>query len=104
MIAAKAAAAYRQIGQGFIALADAIDEPSVAGPVSPVAEGPFLRAVPDDALGHCPIHGSAWTIKPAGVSKAGKPYSAFYKCDSRDGDTFCNEKPNPAWASAHPIR
>jgi hypothetical protein len=42
----------------------------------------------------CPIHGVPFTYKEAGVSKAGKPYDGFWKCDGKLEDgSFCKEKP-----------
>lgn len=57
--------------------------------------------VESSALGRCPAHDRPWTVKAAGVSKAGKPYTAFFKCDGKDGDVFCPRKPVKAWADAH---
>lgn len=57
-----------------------------------------------DSAAFCPVHGTRWTIRPAGVSKVGKPYNAFYKCDEKDGDAWCQQKPPKAWVDAHPIR
>jgi hypothetical protein len=52
----------------------------------------------------CPDHGLPWTIKAGGTSRAGKAYSAFYKCDGRGGDgSYCKKQPPKAWADAHPI-
>lgn len=62
-----------------------------------------LKPQVDAGLGICPIHGKRWTVKPAGVSKAGKPYSAFYKCAERDENGYCNEKPQRIWQDTHPI-
>jgi|GEM_PF-2099740 len=45
----------------------------------------------------CPEHGLLWTLKPAGTSKAGKAYDAFWKCDGRTNDEFCKAKPTKAW-------
>jgi hypothetical protein len=57
-----------------------------------------------DALGLCPVHRTAWTVKAGGVSKAGKPYSAFWKCSGKNADnTYCDQKPVKAWADSHPI-
>jgi hypothetical protein len=53
-------------------------------------------------LGVCPVHGVPWTVRPAGVSKAGKPYKAFWKCSERDANGFCDQRPAAAWADAHP--
>jgi hypothetical protein len=57
-----------------------------------------------DALGLCPVHRTAWTVKAGGVSKAGKPYSAFWKCSGKNSDnTYCDQKPVKVWADSHPI-
>lgn len=57
-----------------------------------------------DAGGHCPAGHGPWTIKPAGTSKAGKAYRAFWKCDGKTPDgRYCDEKPSKAWVDAHPI-
>jgi hypothetical protein len=61
-------------------------------------------AAPQDALGLCPVHRTAWTVKAGGVSKAGKPYSAFWKCSGKNADnTYCDQKPVKVWADSHPI-
>ena len=52
------------------------------------------------AEGECPDHRTAWSFKPAGVSKAGKPYSAFYACSGKSNGTFCQRKPSIAWVNA----
>lgn len=45
--------------------------------------------------GICGIHGEAWKLKPAGISKAsGKPYNAFYACGVKDNQGFCKAKPS----------
>lgn len=49
------------------------------------------------AEGFCPDHGLAWTLRPAGTSKAtGKDYPAFYACPSTDRP-FCKQKPSAKW-------
>ena len=48
----------------------------------------------------CPVHGLAWVLKPAGISKAGAPYDAFWSCSSKD-KPFCKEKPTVQWVKAH---
>lgn len=58
----------------------------------------------EDTLGRCPVHNVPWTVKPSGVSKAGKPYRAFWKCAERDGDTYCDQKPVKVWQDSHPPR
>ena len=52
--------------------------------------------------GTCPDHGQPWTLKPAGVSKAGREYDAFWKCDGKyDDGSYCKNKPPKAWAARH---
>jgi len=52
------------------------------------------------AEGECPDHRSAWSFKPAGVSKAGKAYNAFYACSGKSNGTFCQRKPSISWVNA----
>ena len=52
------------------------------------------------AEGECPDHRTAWSHKPAGVSKAGKAYSAFYACSGKSNGDFCKRKPSIAWVNA----
>jgi hypothetical protein len=52
------------------------------------------------AEGECPDHRTAWSFKPAGISKAGKPYNAFYACSGKSNGTFCQRKPSIAWTNA----
>jgi hypothetical protein len=72
-------------------------------PLDPLARGPALNPQVEAGLGKCPVHGKPWSVKAAGVSKAGAPYDAFYKCDSKDGDEFCKQKPQKIWRDLHPI-
>ena len=51
--------------------------------------------------GLCPEHGAAWTLRPGGVSKAGKEYGAFWTCKERTDGEFCQEKPSKAWQARH---
>jgi hypothetical protein len=63
-------------------------------------------AAPQDALGLCPVHRTAWTVKAGGVSKAGKEYPPFWRCAQKDPNGkngYCEARPNPAWTSGHPI-
>lgn len=51
--------------------------------------------------GACGQHGTPWTLKPAGVSKAGKPYNAFYTCTGKNADgSYCREKPGAKWVAS----
>lgn len=50
----------------------------------------------------CPDHGTAWTVKAAGTSRAGKDYRAFWKCDGKTNGSYCALKPVKAWVDAHP--
>jgi hypothetical protein len=52
------------------------------------------------AEGECPDHRTAWSFKPAGTSKAGKPYNAFYACSGKSNGTFCQRKPSISWVNA----
>ena len=53
-------------------------------------------------LGECPIHFRPWAIQPGGVSKNGRPYPAFWKCNGKNqDDSFCTKKPDPAWVRTH---
>jgi hypothetical protein len=52
------------------------------------------------AEGECPDHRTAWSHKPAGVSKAGKEYNAFYACSGKSNGDFCRRKPSIAWINA----
>jgi hypothetical protein len=52
------------------------------------------------AEGECPDHRTPWAFKPAGVSKAGKPYNAFYACGGKTDGQFCKRKPSIAWVNA----
>lgn len=52
------------------------------------------------AEGECPDHRTPWQLKPAGVSKAGKPYSAFYSCGGKTDGQYCKRKPSIAWVNA----
>ena len=52
------------------------------------------------AEGECPDHRTAWQFKPAGVSKAGKAYNAFYACGGKTDGQFCKRKPSIAWVNA----
>ena len=54
--------------------------------------------VPDE--GTCPVHHVPWLLKPAGVSKNGTPYDAFYSCGV-SGPPWCKAKPGKAWVVSH---
>ena len=67
-------------------------------------DAPRAAEPPSTALGACPAHRTAWTVKAGGISKNGKPYNAFWKCSGKNDDgTYCKEKPVKAWADSHPI-
>ncbi|HEV8177637.1 MAG TPA: hypothetical protein VGP44_08120 [Gemmatimonadales bacterium] len=78
-----------------------VEEPPSYEPMSLAgAAQPALEA----ALSRCPYHDTPWSIRPAGVSKAGKSYNSFYTCDGKEPDgSFCPRKPVKAWADSHPI-
>jgi hypothetical protein len=129
-----AARAYDLIAEGYALLAMAVrDETAGAGavvstprPLAPADDLPPLEEPPtgdqfavdyeprginvqdqhvSNVLSKCPKHDRAWTVKPGGVSKAGKPYAAFWKCSAKDTETrsgYCEKKPVKAWTDAHP--
>jgi len=73
-------------------------------PPSPVPALPDMRQVHvDTVLGQCPDHQRPWTVKPGGISRNGKPYSSFWRCAMKNGDTWCEKKPVKAWVDSHPI-
>jgi hypothetical protein len=54
--------------------------------------------------GSCPVHGSAWQLRPGGISKTTqKPYSPFYTCGAKDAGGYCKQKPSPQWQKDNPI-
>lgn len=56
----------------------------------------------DTVLGECPVHFRAWTVKEGGISKNGKSYTAFWKCNGKNDDgSYCNKKPTPGWVKTH---
>lgn len=56
-----------------------------------------LKAAIIFAAGECPEHRTPWTLRPEGVSKAGKPYAAFWTCFGKTDGQFCRHKPSPEW-------
>ena len=50
--------------------------------------------------GECPDHQIPWQLKPAGVSKAGKAYDAFWTCSGRSDGQFCKRKPSADWVNS----
>lgn len=119
----KTAAALRKIAEGIYELADAAFETAPSIVVAPRA---ILDAMPDfpppddyevlpvhatpqnePTLSRCPKHDMAWSVKAAGTTASGKPYSAFWKCSEKDDQGargYCERKPVKAWADAHPAR
>ena len=78
-------------------------------PASPAvgAAGTPLPAAPDPlatVLSQCPDHQTAWTVKAGGISKNGKPYPAFWRCNERTDGEYCQKRPTEAWAKSHPIQ
>jgi hypothetical protein len=71
-----------------------VSQPSVS------TSDPVIAAALLFAEGECPEHRTAWSFKPAGVSKMGKPYNAFYACGGKTDGQFCKRKPSIAWLSA----
>lgn len=78
-------------------------EQPAAGERAPSSPAPAQK--PDTALGKCPKHGTPWRPKPAGTSKNGNPYPAFWSCPEKDESEqrgYCQQKPDRAWAKTHP--
>jgi hypothetical protein len=110
----KIANALREFGQAAYELADALlDQPATAAPEAgsahpaPADDLPDLPSEPaaksrDQVFAECPVHFKPWTVKEGGISKAGKPYKAFWKCNGTNSDgTYCNKKPDASWVRAH---
>lgn len=72
------------------------EAPAVLSGTVAVTDRPSLS----DGENWCPVHGLAWVLKPAGVSKAGAPYDPFWACASKD-KPWCKEKPTAQWVAAH---
>jgi hypothetical protein len=71
-----------------------VSQPSVS------TSDPVIAAALLFAEGECPEHRTAWQFKPAGVSKMGKEYNAFYACSGKTDGQFCKRKPSIAWVNA----
>lgn len=85
------------------AVPESVPAASAAGaPPSPAAP-PIQQQHVNTALGVCPVHRTAWSVKDAGIGKNGKPYKAFWKCGGKTDGVYCNQKPVKAWQDSHPI-
>jgi hypothetical protein len=71
-----------------------VSQPSVS------TNDPVIAAALLFAEGECPEHRTAWSLKPAGVSKTGREYNAFYACSGKTDGQFCKRKPSIAWVNA----
>jgi hypothetical protein len=100
--------AHYQAADELIALAE--EQPQSPSAVMPAAGS--ARPAPADDLppletrdqlfSQCPNHQQPWTVKEGGISKNGKPYKAFWKCNGKNSDgSFCNKKPDPSWVRGH---
>ncbi len=104
--------AWGQVAHDLRALADSIDAAIEPAPAAvPGREGASATppprssapAAPNTALSVCPTHRVAWTVKQGGISKAGRPYPPFWRCNEKDADGYCSQRPTKAWADSHPI-
>ena len=51
----------------------------------------------------CPVHKTPWTVKPGGSNEErGTKWAAFWKCDGKIEDEWCNHRPSKAWVETHP--
>jgi hypothetical protein len=87
------------------------DSPVARAGVGSEVEGATATPPPSSAsdplttvLGQCPDHQTAWTVKAGGISKNGKPYPAFWRCNERTDGEYCQKRPTPAWDKSHPIQ
>jgi hypothetical protein len=87
-----------------------VEEPPIWEGAQPIGmdttkEPPYRPLAPtarDQLLAECPVHFRPWTVKEGGMSKAGKPYSAFWKCNGKNEDgSFCDKKPTKEWIKTH---
>ena len=77
-----------------------VDSVKVSQPSVSMSD-PVIAAALLFAEGECPEHRTAWQFKPAGVSKTGREYNAFYSCGGKDSSgQFCKRKPSIAWVNA----
>lgn len=102
---------WGQVAHNLRVLADSIDA-AIETPASAPASGAAPPPTPstqqqhvDTALGICPVHRTAWSARPGGVSKkTGRTYKGFWSCSQRTDDGgYCSQKPVAAWADTHPI-
>lgn len=77
-------------------------DPEPKGEVATISEEEALRGAMALADGECPTHRTPWVLKPAGVSKTGKEYAAFWSCGAKDGYGWCKNKPSLAWLGVNP--
>jgi hypothetical protein len=75
---------------------------STVAPPQNVTISPSLPPQIDAGLGRCPVHGTPWTVKAAGVGAKG-PYDAFWKCAEKDDNGYCKQKPQKIWRDTHPL-
>jgi hypothetical protein len=57
---------------------------------------------PTAAEGYCPTHEAKWVLKPAGTTKDGKAYAAFWACPSTERP-YCKERPTARWMAFHEV-
>ena len=79
-----------------------IDEPPFEE-LSPFDQPEPKRASAEAVLSECPVHFQPWSVREGGISRNGKPYKAFWKCNGKNQDgSYCSKKPDPSWVKAHP--
>ena len=98
-----------KVADGFYALAEALagraadeapERDERVPEVTRTANDTLITQARAASLGTCPTHHVAWAVKPAGISKSGNAYDAFWHCPER----MCPEKPVKVWRETHAIR
>ena len=104
----EAADHFFSLAELFSALAES--QPSGGSAHPPAADTDDLPPFPgepqaqsrEQVFAECPVHFTPWTVKEGGISKNGRVYKAFWKCNGKNPDgSYCDKKPDPSWVRAH---
>lgn len=72
-----------------------------AVPAGAGAPAPRPVAPATGDLSTCPVHRGPWQFKSGVSKKNGRAY-AFWGCDAKDANGYCNAKPSPSWTPPAP--